>query len=49
MAETFSLGFSGQANVLNIGDINRDMVLEVQGIANNAGFVLGNYKSKSSL
>ena len=49
MAETFSLGFSGRKNFLNIGDLNKDIVLEVQNIANDVGFVLGSYKSKSSL
>lgn len=49
MAETFALGFSGQKNFLNIGDLNKDIVLEVQDIAKNVGFVLGSYKNKSSL
>lgn len=49
MAETFSLGFSGRKNFLNIGDLNKDIVLEVQDIAKNVGFVLGSYKKKSSL
>lgn len=49
MAETFSLGFSGRKNFLNIGDLNKDIVLEVQNIANDVGFVLGSYKNKSSL
>lgn len=49
MAETFSLGFSGKKNFLNIGDLNKDIVLEVQDIAKNVGFVLGSYKEKSSL
>jgi predicted amino acid dehydrogenase len=49
MAETFALGFSGRKNFLNIGDLNKDIVLEVQDIAKNVGFVLGSIKSKSSL
>ncbi len=49
MAETFALGFSGKKNFLNIGDLNKDIVLEVQEIAKQTGFVLGSYKSKSSL
>lgn len=49
MAETFSLGFSGKKNFLNIGDLNKDIVIEVQNIAKDVGFVLGSYKSKSSL
>lgn len=49
MAETFSLGFSGRKNFLNIGDLNKDIVLEVQDIAKKVGFVLGSYKKKSSL
>lgn len=49
MAETFALGFSGRKNFLNIGDLNKDIVLQVQDIAKNVGFVLGSYKSKSSL
>lgn len=49
MAETFSLGFSGRKNFLNIGDLNKDIVLEVQDIAKTVGFILGSYKEKSSL
>jgi acetylornithine/succinyldiaminopimelate/putrescine aminotransferase/predicted amino acid dehydrogenase len=49
MAETFSLGFSGQENLLNIGDLNKNVVMQVQQLADQAGFVLGNYKSMSSL
>jgi predicted amino acid dehydrogenase len=49
MAETFSLGFSGKKNFLNIGDLNKEIVLDVQNIAHNAGFILGKYKEKSSL
>lgn len=49
MAETFALGFSGRKNFLNIGDLNKKIVLEVQDVAKNAGFVLGSYKDKSSL
>lgn len=49
MAETFSLGFSKRKNFLNIGDLNKDIVLEVQDIAKDVGFVLGSYKQKSSL
>lgn len=49
MAETFSLGFSGRNHLLNIGDLNKKVVLEVQEIANQAGFILGNFKKKCSL
>lgn len=49
MAETFALGFSGRKNFLNIGDLNKKIVVEVQEVAKNAGFVLGSYKDKSSL
>jgi acetylornithine/succinyldiaminopimelate/putrescine aminotransferase/predicted amino acid dehydrogenase len=49
MAETFALGFSGRKNFLNIGDLNKNIVLEVQDIAKKVGFVLGSYKNKSSL
>ncbi|HXH74638.1 MAG TPA: aminotransferase class III-fold pyridoxal phosphate-dependent enzyme [Bacteriovoracaceae bacterium] len=49
MAETFALGFSGKENLLNIGDLNKSVVMEVQVMADKAGFVLGSYKSKSSL
>jgi acetylornithine/succinyldiaminopimelate/putrescine aminotransferase/predicted amino acid dehydrogenase len=49
MAETFSLGFSGKKNFLNIGDLTKEIVLEVQNLADNAGFKLGSYKKKSSL
>ncbi len=49
MAETFALGFSGRKNFLNIGDLNKAIVLEVQEIARDAGFVLGSDKKKSSL
>lgn len=49
MAETFSLGFSGRKNFLNIGDLNKKVVLEVQDLAREAGFKLGGYKKKSSL
>jgi predicted amino acid dehydrogenase len=49
MAETFSIGFSGKKNFLNIGDLNKDIVLEVEGIANDAGFILGKNKTSISL
>ncbi len=49
MAETFSLGFSGKKNFLNIGDLTKELVLEVQNLAGQAGFILGSYKKKSSL
>jgi acetylornithine/succinyldiaminopimelate/putrescine aminotransferase/predicted amino acid dehydrogenase len=49
MAETFSIGFSGKRNFLNIGDLTKELVLEVQGLAGEAGFTLGSYKKKSSL
>jgi acetylornithine/succinyldiaminopimelate/putrescine aminotransferase/predicted amino acid dehydrogenase len=49
MAETFSLGFSGRKNYLNIGDLNKEIVLEVQDFARDAGFILGATKTKSSL
>lgn len=49
MAETFALGFSGQKNFLNIGDLSKDIVMEVQNIAKNVGFTLGSVKKKSSL
>lgn len=49
MAETFAIGFSGEKNFLNIGDLNKDIVLQVQDIAKKVGFVLGSYKKKSSL
>jgi acetylornithine/succinyldiaminopimelate/putrescine aminotransferase/predicted amino acid dehydrogenase len=49
MAETFSIGFSGRENFLNIGDLNKAIVLEVQDLARQAGFVLGSDKNKSSL
>ena len=49
MAETFALGFSGRKNFLNIGDLSKDIVMEVQDIAHDIGFVLGNIKEKSSL
>ncbi len=49
MAETFSLGFSGKRHLLNIGDLNKKIVLEVQEFANQAGFILGNFKKKCSL
>jgi acetylornithine/succinyldiaminopimelate/putrescine aminotransferase/predicted amino acid dehydrogenase len=49
MAETFSIGFSGKKNFLNIGDLNKDIVLEVEGIAKEAGFILGKNKTSISL
>lgn len=49
MAETFALGFSGKKNFLNIGDLSKDIVMEVQDIAKNVGFTLGKVKQKSSL
>lgn len=49
MAETFSIGFSGKKNFLNIGDLNKDIVLEVEGLALEAGFILGNNKTNISL
>lgn len=49
MAETFSIGFSGRKNFLNVGDLNKDIVIEVEGIAREVGFTLGNNKTNSSL
>jgi hypothetical protein len=49
MAETFSIGFSGKKNFLNIGDLNKDIVMEVEGLAREAGFILGNNKTNTSL
>jgi acetylornithine/succinyldiaminopimelate/putrescine aminotransferase/predicted amino acid dehydrogenase len=49
MAETFSIGFSGKKNFLNIGDLNKDIVMEVEGLASKAGFYLGNTKTNNSL
>ncbi len=49
MAETFSLGFSGEKNFLNIGDLNKNIVLEVERIAAKVGFTLGRIKEQSSL
>ncbi len=49
MAETFSLGFSGRTGLLNIGDLSKKVVVEIQDIADTVGFTLGKYKDKSSL
>lgn len=49
MAETFSLGFSGEKNFLNIGDLNKNIVLDVERIAEKVGFRLGRVKEQSSL
>lgn len=49
MAETFSLGMSGRKNILNIGDLNKAIVLEIQDIAREVGFKLGRDKDKCSL
>ena len=49
MAETFSLGFSGEKAHLNIGDLSKALVKDVERLAAQAGFVLGSYKKKSSL
>jgi hypothetical protein len=49
MAETFSLGFSGEKNILHIGDLSKEMVKRVELLADLAGFTLGNYKTKASL
>ncbi len=49
MAETFTLGFSGKNHFLNIGDLTKEIVMDVQHLAEKAGFTLGSYKNKSSL
>jgi acetylornithine/succinyldiaminopimelate/putrescine aminotransferase/predicted amino acid dehydrogenase len=49
MAETFSIGFSDKKNFLNIGDLDKQIVQEVESIAANVGFTLGRSKDKSSL
>lgn len=49
MAETFSIGFSGKKNFLNIGDLDKAIVKEVEVIADEVGFTLGRTKDKSSL
>lgn len=49
MAETFSIGFSGEKNFLNIGDLNKKTVQDVDKLAKKAGFSLGKTKTKSSL
>jgi predicted amino acid dehydrogenase len=49
MAETFSIGFSGKKNFLNIGDLDKNVVKDVEILARQAGFYLGRSKDKSSL
>jgi acetylornithine/succinyldiaminopimelate/putrescine aminotransferase/predicted amino acid dehydrogenase len=49
MAETFSIGFSGEKNFLNIGDLDKSIVLKVTQLAQKAGFTLGRSKTSSSL
>jgi predicted amino acid dehydrogenase len=49
MAETFTIGFSGKKNVLNIGDLSKNAVLEIETLANEIGFNLGKCKTRSSL
>lgn len=49
MAETFSIGFSEKSSYLNIGDLSKALVKDVERLADQAGFVLGSYKKKSSL
>ncbi len=49
MAETFAIGFSGKKNMLNIGDLKKEMVVEVMELATKAGFTLGKSKTSHSL
>ncbi len=49
MAETFAIGLSGKKNFLNIGDLNKKIVTEVEILAKEAGFILGKNKNKNSL
>lgn len=49
MAETFTLGFVGNEEILNIGDLTKNKVLEIALLARKNGFKLGNYKSQNSL
>ncbi len=49
MAETFTIGFSGKKNVLNIGDLSKNAVLEIETLAKEIGFNLGKCKTRSSL
>lgn len=49
MAETFSIGFSKRKSILNIGDLNKDIVIEMMKIASEAGFTLGKAKTENSL
>lgn len=49
MAETFAIGFSGEKNFFNIGDLNKSIVQSVEILAEKAGFKLGQIKDKNSL
>jgi predicted amino acid dehydrogenase len=49
MAETFTIGLSGERDILNIGDLNKTMVKKIEALASKVGFTLGSYKTKSSL
>jgi acetylornithine/succinyldiaminopimelate/putrescine aminotransferase/predicted amino acid dehydrogenase len=49
MAETFTIGFSGKKNKLHIGDLSKEIVNEVEALADEVGFTLGNCKTESSL
>jgi acetylornithine/succinyldiaminopimelate/putrescine aminotransferase/predicted amino acid dehydrogenase len=48
MAETFAIGMAQEEGILNIGDLNKEIVLKVQKIAERVGFELGAYKEKCS-
>lgn len=49
LAETISLGFYPHEKHLNIGQLDKQMVLEVEKLAKNTGFSLASFKIKNSI
>jgi predicted amino acid dehydrogenase len=49
LAETISLGFDAKVKHLNIGQLDKQMVINVERIAKDVGFSLASFKTKNSI
>lgn len=49
MAETFTLGFGIESDLLHTGNLTKELVRKVEALATDAGFELGAMKTKNSL
>jgi acetylornithine/succinyldiaminopimelate/putrescine aminotransferase/predicted amino acid dehydrogenase len=49
LSETMILTFAGAKDKYNVGHLNKNMILEIEKIADDVGFSLGNFKYSNSL